>query len=396
MKIYEKLSNNISCYWDIEKSLPSEKYKIISVVFFLKENTFENNKKYIFGINNILNNFDKYFPDFRLRIYYDNSSNYILKNIIKKNKKNKKFNNNNIELYKYEIPIFYDNNKKKHKGTIGTLIRFLPLYDYELHKVDECIIFDIDNKIGIFNHTIYEKLKKKNMLFGYRSRVCYGFKNRILCINDKNIIEFPIIASLIYNFISLPNNILGDFLDDLYYKKNEDSLKFIESCEIINEYEYGIDEIFINNYHLRYLFQKKIKVSPIYFSHCCIGAKLIELLSYFTLEQKSKFFIFLQNFFEQININQENFNEENMGEFLDLNIKNIEGQLKKFHLSKKIIDFLYINKNIIDNQYFSMVIKCIIKGILYVDPNKINLLVLKTNYKNNKTVIDDIKIFSSI
>lgn len=140
MKFTQYLSKNIKCLWNIIKEEePINNYNIISCVFFkTKDFIRKDNIKYIDGLTNIINNFKKELPNYRLRIYYDNTVKDIINNITNNKLKD-------IELYEYDINFFRDGIY--HKGLIGTYIRFLPLFDIKYHKVDKCIIFDIDNKI---------------------------------------------------------------------------------------------------------------------------------------------------------------------------------------------------------------------------------------------------------
>ena len=52
---------------------PKQKYKLISVVLFRLETSYKDSNKYYNGLNLLINNFQKYFPNFYLRIYYDTS-----------------------------------------------------------------------------------------------------------------------------------------------------------------------------------------------------------------------------------------------------------------------------------------------------------------------------------
>jgi len=78
--IQQEFFSTMECNWTIEKSPEPEKYyKIISVVFFLKESSYKKPEIYINGLKNIINNFKKIFFDFRLRIYHDNTTHQLIK-----------------------------------------------------------------------------------------------------------------------------------------------------------------------------------------------------------------------------------------------------------------------------------------------------------------------------
>lgn len=189
MIIKQNLSNNIICNWNIQKINDStNNYNIISCCFFKRKNLFKDFNIYVNGLKYIIDNYKNIFPTFKLRIYYDNSVNNIINNLEL---------SKDIELYNYDIDIFKDDEDKLyHKDTIGTIIRFLPLFDLDYHKVDKCIIIDIDTKYNnhfkriikyiIFNNTIH---------IAYRYISCYVCVDRIACTKNK----YPITANFIFN-----------------------------------------------------------------------------------------------------------------------------------------------------------------------------------------------------
>ena len=65
---------------------PKNKINIISASVFKLENSYKNSMRYYKGFKLLVENFRKYFPDFYLRIYFDDS-------IIKPKHENNKINN---------------------------------------------------------------------------------------------------------------------------------------------------------------------------------------------------------------------------------------------------------------------------------------------------------------
>ena len=136
-KIQEKLSDNIICNWSILKKNKIKKNNIISVCFFfIKGNT--KNDKYINGIKHIIENF-KLFKTFILRIYFDESVKEMLHNILDSIAINDPKILNKIELFHYDIP-FMREDDNYHKPYIGTLLRFLVLFNNPIHKTNKCLI----------------------------------------------------------------------------------------------------------------------------------------------------------------------------------------------------------------------------------------------------------------
>jgi hypothetical protein len=397
MNVKEYFSK-IECNWTIEKKIPPKEYKIISVVFFYKENSYKKENIYLDGLKYIINKFRIIFPNFRLRIYHDNTTHNIIKNLINSSK-----NKDEIELYQYDIPYFREKNKQFHKGTIGTLIRFLPFYNFELHQVDETLVMDVDNKIFPALFKIYQEIKKNNIKFAYRFRYCYGFKKRLLCINDENIIEFPVIASTVFNLKTCPKEMFINFIDELYVKNDKKLIEFINSCDLIDKFEYGIDEIYINNYHLKYFYQEKLDISPIVFTDNTVANSIRTLLKNLSEDDIPNFISFLNEFFELLNFNllDKKINKKELQDFLYQNKDKITDLSKQKFQSKELIDFLNKklknnqNKNQIDYYYF-LTLKCLLNNFINVYPSKINLLKFNTDYKNNKTIIKNIQSFSLI
>jgi len=364
----EKLSDNILCKWSIIKNnKPNKNYNIISVCFFLLEGK-KDNDKYINGIKNVIENFNL-FKKYVLRIYFDISVKHIIYDILENTDINI---SKKIELFEYNIPFFKD-NEFYHKGYIGTLIRFLPLFDNIIHKVNKCLVLDIDNILTpIYEKIIYNcDIKKINIC--YRTRYGYSLKDRILCLFDKIIIDYPIIASFIYKSnIDIPYFLLSNFFESIFYKKNDNLIK---KCSIKN-YEYGIDEIFINKIFLNYVYNNNICFSPIIFNYYQISTIISNYLIFINnINDLNKYIDFLNNFFKLLNI---------------------KIYFKKYN-SGKIKNIKYIINNIIRKNYNEITLKInllfhkkkILNDIIKFISNIINNF--NNNYKNVYFPLQDLK-----
>jgi hypothetical protein len=376
MNINQHLSKSIICSWNIKKNKePNNNYNILSCVFFLKKESYKNINIYKNGIIDIINNFNKILPNFRLRIYYDESVLEILNNIL--NKKNL----DNIELYKYNIDFFRDDIY--HKGVIGTFIRFLPLFDLEYHKVDKCLVIDIDNKLYNLHRRIINYFDINNIKFAYKSRFCYSFNKR----TSKN--KYPIIASLIYQSIQMPYKILSNFLEKIYIDNNSKIINYINKCNISNIYEYGIDEFFLNKYYIKHM--NKLNIILILMNYVDIVLGFKQFISQSKKQKTIKnIWIIMINFFKIINIdlnnlyNNDELNKELILDMLKNNGKNLESSLlntykknnsKIFNLKKYILNEL---KNVNYNKRTIKLLNCI-KNNLDININKINLALIKNN-----------------
>jgi len=410
LELVEELSKNLSCNWKINcLNKPQNDYNIISVCFFYKRDAYKSRNIYIKGITNIIKRFTFVLRNFRLRIYHDNTTATIINELINKMSPNIK---NKIETFEYDIPFFRDPiNKEYHVGTIGTIIRFLPLYDNKLHKVNNCMVFDIDNYMHMYYQYLYNYQRNNNKIqFYYRSRFCYTMLERISCISDKKMMEYPIIASYIYQSIQLPYSLLENFFEDLYFKKDTQLLNDMKLCKIENEFEYGIDEYYMNKIHLKYFYDNHLNIAPIYNNYYDILSGLntmitnIDSTEDITIYLKfiKKLFSFIENDIileSNITKNVESGNIDAIKKDFDLFVLNNDSLEKKINnlyndknKIKEIIDFLSNARDSIKLKNISILIDCIINNFNYIDFNFLKIKIIDT--KTNKSIND--KLFRMI
>jgi len=364
IKIEQKLSKNINCLFKIQKELePKTNYNIISCVFFIKKELYKDLNIYIDGLTHIIQNI---LPTFRLRIYYDSSVKEILNKILN--------NFINIELYEYRIQLLSDGIY--HKGVIGTFMRFLPLFNLEYHKVDKCIIFDIDNKINNFYNDILKYFYENEIKIAYRSRFCY-LNKRVLCTKNK----YPLIASFIYQSIQLPLKIFSKFFEKLYIENDVKIIKKINKCGIKNIYEYGIDEFFLNKYYIKYLKKKNISFILVLYNHIDIISGLKKFLKYYC---NDKLYLIIKsiiiNFLKLIKIDID-FDNTNILELLDQNKKLFESKLYnkfKYYNINDLKQYILFEINNNNNNKIKLLLDCILNNF-NIDVNKINLAEIKND-----------------
>jgi len=379
-KFQENLSDNIICNWSILKNNKIKKNNIISVCFFfIKGNT--KNDKYINGIKHIIENFIL-FKTFILRIYFDESVKEILYNILESvniidTKIFKK-----IELFQYDIP-FMKEDDYYHKPYIGTLLRFLPLFDNLIHKANKCLVLDIDNIIRPVYKKIIDTCDKKKIKVCYRSSYGYSLRDRVLCLSDKIIIDYPIIASFIYKYdIDIPYNLLSNFFEKIFFENN---MNLLDKCGI-EKYNYGIDEIFINKIFFNYIYNNNILLSPIIFNHFRIHSFLygyVFLIN--TIKELNDYTYFLNIFFKLLKLNIK-LNKFSHGKIK--NLKYIVGNI----IRKNEPDVINkLNNLLVNNDELNIVKNFVIEKIEKINKkNKENLFSLFLKYLFNS--LDDIKI----
>lgn len=232
---------------------------LLSASLFLLSNSYKGSRRYIDGLKKIYE-FIQINKDFTLRIYYDDSiykdSNYYY--IIHKLLKNK----DRIELVKFKCTQFMTNTKI-HKGTFGTLLRFLPLFEKSNYKI--IYIIDIDDLSYDYIKFYFKKLEKDNVNFyfyafnDYESRYDYQFNNKF-----NNVV----LGNIYVKDYRFDMNIFTDFLEyllsnnELFIKIKKINQKFYGSNNIRSDIieTYGIDEYFLNK-----LLVNTLKESQVYF-----------------------------------------------------------------------------------------------------------------------------------
>lgn len=252
MEYFKNLSPSIGVSWEVDKNPidTEDLYKIFSVSFFKKKQPYRNFKKYIDGLHRLIENINNNYKDYILRIYYDKSVAEEIKEI------KKKYINYKIEYFKYDIPFFYDEDF--HKGTIGTILRFLPLYESE---VNECIVVDIDKNLKLNLKEVLNYMKKHSISFSYNSNYLYSYINRIRSIPN-SLLRYGILSNCIIQLNLNKKNtpsfgVFSDFLESIFVKKD---IEWFDSCELSNPFEYGIDEVVINHVYAPQLYSKETRI----------------------------------------------------------------------------------------------------------------------------------------
>jgi hypothetical protein len=408
IKEREYISKSIFIDWKITKS-NFKSDKIISCVFFLKEKLSKDINKYLKNLKKLIDLIIN-INDYKLRIYHDFSSLNYIKEMININDEYKKKLEDKLELYEYDAPFFRDENTLYHKGTIGTLFRYLCIFDFKLHYSKISLIVDIDNDPKLITNS-FLKFLETNSNFAYRFRFMYGIKDRIICNLDDNLYQFSIIGSFVFNN-NINNNyinkdLFSNFLEDVYINKKDIIIKMLNNCNIENFYGYGIDEIFLNKILLSYLYKNKINIQPLNINNFQpIIENIFQIL--ITLNQQGFYdeIITFIDYFNKI------LNKINTKINLQLNIQNLKEILKKYKENNKLNTYISINliknKNIIlpvldeimtkyKNNIFYKILKCLKNYILYHNYGNYNqhtILNITTDYdfQNNKVINKEIRL----
>lgn len=288
-------------YNDIEFKIYIKKHKkyipnnnIISVCAFRMGTGYKPSDEYINGLMVIIKMLQTI--DWNLRIYYDKSIIY------------KKYENNQVqeevntkwiptlkyalktkrcELYRYS---FKDFKKKKifHSGLFGTIVRFMPLFNFPFEKSSIVYISDIDAFHYLSKKQIIEKFMKSEREMLYRTTLCYcqtyynSITSNIYCpIASLFILKRKLDYNYFIKYLSEIKNYTGFYKEyvERYKKSNDDYIatkkkydleldikkKVFENSKnkmqliFDNEVCYGADEVFLTNYVVKNLLKLNVK-----------------------------------------------------------------------------------------------------------------------------------------
>lgn len=269
-------------------------YDIISVSVFRLIDNYKPMQRYYEGLRKLIDITPKYLPNYYLRIYYDDS-------IVKPEYEQKDIND---EIKEKWLPLLeYAKSKKHvqlvkyyhkdyahglgHVGLFGTLIRFIPLFDYEINKnLDIVFVSDIDVesdiRSGLWNNLdeMFDRFINSDSKFHFRARYCYYTKDRFYKIGKKLHTWRIIFAGTIICKIKFPQSLLENFMTCMKKDRTE---RIGTECEGINkfldiehigfetgtrrkvikisDFIFGIDEYFLNVDIMNYIFEHKINFS---------------------------------------------------------------------------------------------------------------------------------------
>ena len=258
---------------------PTEKYNLISTVIFKLKNSYKSFNHYLDGLELLLDDFQKHFPDFYLRLYYDDSISDLsvsesmeitdrFTEIITKHKDNKF-----IQLVHYEHPWFVSN--KIHIGLFGTIVRLLPFFNEDNTNIVLSAEIDITNNFFILYKNMYTDFKLANAKILFMTRQCYHLRPRYTAVSKHLKINYMPYIGTMWISGKLPKYIINDFLNCIHKNKLDESCSYlkifvdnldkntsrgkIDSNKPLIEkiLHFGIDEIFAANI-IAYLITNKI------------------------------------------------------------------------------------------------------------------------------------------
>ena len=228
---------------------------IYSMVVFKMEHSYRPFNKYVDDLNKTLEQNMKYTPEWGNILYIDyflvKEKNSDIINLIKKYYKK-------IDMYTYVMPNLILNDY--HIGTVGTMVRFIPLFENNKYKTIWSM--DIDFADAYAQHiqcnSLPHFLKSSAQVFcGLNS---YGdqLKKRT---PDRN--KFVIYAGSWISKIKFPAELLNNYMKDIIENKIRfgwDITKSYKYHDTHLKFPYGGDEWFLNTDIYNYLIDSKIPV----------------------------------------------------------------------------------------------------------------------------------------
>jgi hypothetical protein len=268
---------NITCKFFADKHITKTNYTLISVVAFKLKKSYKASRKYSEGLSKIISYMQKNNSNLILRVYYDCSIiNTKIEEIV--NIWIPMFQtmheSDNIQLVRYQFDEFLD-NEKYHEGLFGTIVRTIPMFDFDGAKDHSLVVCtDIDGISGFLKSVQGStKVNKWNYDMVFGTRMCLTLSDRhIFTYLDKYSFDYRIMAGILYIKKGLPREILKTFLqcmidDCSIYKdwiknvlKNTMKSNKIEITSS-NKWVYGIDEFFINRFILIHMLEEKEKIA---------------------------------------------------------------------------------------------------------------------------------------
>jgi hypothetical protein len=291
-----------------------------------------------------INNRKKKF--WKLRLYIDHSSEenvyQAIQELITENEQLRAYLLNHIEIFEYFIPeLCYqviEEGKTRHTffhySSIGMIMRFMPfIYSQEndlipfrgsgsspeTHFCKRVIVTDADNQFAFRNARILELYMKDRVNFGFNTRDGHQYYLHIRCnlLEHQPLSFYSVINFFVYqwsgndqrnykafpigDFINFYNKSMNDFMNE--HQRNHNgkisllSRSLLKSCQMGYVFGYGYDELFTNQYILKYHYNHESNVRAwVRNGYYGVLFKLLEEIIEKGLEENEDLRIFISRF----------------------------------------------------------------------------------------------------
>lgn len=222
----------------------TKKVNIISISLFKMEQGYKNFEKYLSGLELICRVLPEKLKKLKIVLFIDDSiiNEPEVYNRIKKIR--------DLILIKYTCPKFIKNSR--HIELFGTLIRFLPFFEFEGNFTNIVMSIDADTNMDDINYIVndYKYFKSIDSVYHYNTNMFYELLTKWASLDG-----FTILAGRHMCKAKLPINLLLDYLDCIR-NSNCGNMELIKSKMDFTKYStfpYGIDEYFLNYIMLPYI-----------------------------------------------------------------------------------------------------------------------------------------------
>lgn len=238
----------------------SELIDVISTSLFKMQVGYKYFEKYMKGLQMAIPFFTSKIPNTKFLLFIDDSivNDPVLFGRIKR------MNNNKLIIIHFTCPAYLEfklkGSGKGHTELFGTLIRFLPFFQFDRNFTKNVICIDadvdaIDANHLLLNYDIFQKIKSQ---YQYDTNMFYELLAKWSLPDD-----YTIIANRHMCKYKFPLYLLTDYINCMKDKTCTD-METIKSQMDYNKYHfypYGNDEYFLNNIFLGYIKNNKITYS---------------------------------------------------------------------------------------------------------------------------------------
>lgn len=239
-----------------KKFHPLKKYDVVATSLFKMTNGYKNFEKYMNGLKLGINYFTNNIPNMYFLLFIDSS----ISGDSKLMSRIRSIANNKTICVEFTCPDYVATSLCGHVELFGSMIRFLPFFNYSGNFTKNVICIDadinaIDAALLLKNYTIFSKTKAK---YQYDTNMFYEIIAKWCLIDDLTILagrhmckyKFPIYMFI--DYIECVKN--GTCPNMATIRSYMDYVKY-------EVYPYGIDEYFLNYIMLPYMKKKKILYS---------------------------------------------------------------------------------------------------------------------------------------
>lgn len=233
---------------------PNQKIDIVVTSLFKMEKGYKYFEKYVRGIELASRKFNETYPELYLMLFIDQS---IIDDPVTYHRI-KRLDNGKLILIQYQCSKYFES--KRHPELFGTLVRFLPFFDYQGNNSHYVIgidadIDETDANVLINNYKYFKKIKTEyhydtNMFYEILSK--WALKDDYTIIASRHMCKYKFPLKLLTDYLQCVKDKTCEYMEDI--KNRLDYQKY-------RIFPYGVDEYFMNYIILPYIKKNLLKYS---------------------------------------------------------------------------------------------------------------------------------------